>query len=232
MASSTSTTTTPSAAGIWNGTDSVTGLSIIGYIDSTGMAVFVRSDGVQFAGASQVSGATVVAAVAGYTSFGTSFSDGSTYGLGTLNGTVASGSTLTLSLTFTTNSGTQQNGSWSLGFSTLSNSGASLGTLNANYSDATTGAVISINDGVITGQDATNGCVLNGMVTVPSSTTDVYDVTLAFANCIGSYSALNGLQLTGLGAFNGGTSPAQLTIAVSGANAAGKYALVLNLTVN
>lgn len=112
-----------SATGIWGGTDSMTGLSVAGYIDSAGEAVFIRADGVQFVGATQVSGDTLVAAVVAYTNFGSTFSDGSTYGLGTLNGTVATGSTLTLSLSFTTNGGTAQTGSWSLSFSTLTNSG-------------------------------------------------------------------------------------------------------------
>jgi hypothetical protein len=62
----------------------VTGLSVAGYIDSAGEAVFIRADGVQFVGATQVSGNTVVAAVVAYTNFGSTFSDGSTYGLGTL----------------------------------------------------------------------------------------------------------------------------------------------------
>jgi len=102
---------------------------------------------------------------------------------------------------------------------------ASLGSLNAKYSAATTGAAISINDGVVSGQGAANGCVLNGSVTVPGSNADVYDMTLTLANCAASFAALNG-QFTGLAALNDGTSPAQLTIAVSGAAAAragGRY---------
>src|SRR5215472_6240799 len=95
--------TNASATGVWGGTDSVTGLSVVGYIDSGGNAAFIRADGVQFVGATEVSGDTLVAAVVAYTNFGSTFKDGSTYGLGTLNGTVATGSTLTLSLNFTTN---------------------------------------------------------------------------------------------------------------------------------
>jgi hypothetical protein len=145
---------TQSSTGIWGGTDSVTGLAVTGYIDSAGDAVFVRNDGVQFAGPTQLSGDTLIAAVVGYTDFPSTFSDGSTYGLGTLNCTVATGSTLTLSLTFTTNGGTMLSRSWSLTFNTLTDCGSSLGTIAANYTDTASGSVNSISaDGVMAGQN-------------------------------------------------------------------------------
>lgn len=222
-----------SATGIWGGTDSATGLSLIGYINSAGQAVFIRGDGVQFVGATQVSADTLVAAVVGYADFGTTFSDGSSYGLGTLNGTVTTGSSLALSLTFTTNGGTREDSSWTLAYNSLSNSGSSLGTISANYTDSANGSVVTISaDGVMTGQNPQNGCVLNGTVTVTNSTYDVYQVAVTFENCTGSYAPLNGLQLTGLAAVNNGTSPAQVTIGLSGANAMGKFAIVLNLVVS
>ena len=222
--------TNASATGIWGGTDSVTGLSVAGYIDSAGEAVFIRADGVQFVGATQVSGDTVVAAVVAYTNFGSTFNDGSTYGLGTLNGTVATGNTLSLSLSFTTNGGTAESGSWSLTFSSLTNSGSSLGTISANYTDTASGSVISIaGDGVVTGQNPANSCVVNGTITIINSSYDIYQVSLTYQNCTGSYAVLNGLQLTGLAVVNPNTSPTQLTISVAGSSPSGKFALVLYL---
>jgi hypothetical protein len=221
---------TASATGIWGGSDSVTGMSVAGYVDSAGEAVFIRADGVQFVGATQVSGDTLVAAVVAYTNFGSMFSDGSTYGLGTLNGMVATGSTLTLSLSFTTNGGTAETGSWSLTFSTLTNSGSSLGTISANYTDTASGSVISISgDGVVTGQNPANSCVLNGMITVINSSYDIYQVSLTYENCTGSYAVLNGLQLTGLAVLNPNTSPTQLTITLAGASSGSKFGLLLYL---
>lgn len=221
----------PSATGIWEGTDSVTGTTVTGYVDSAGNAVFIRSDGVQFVGPTQLSGDTFVAAVIGYSSFPATFADGSNYGLGTLNGTVAPGSTLTLTLSFTTNGGTAEGGSWSLTYSTLSSSGSSLATLSANYTDSTGSSVISISgNGVMTGQNAANSCVLNGTVTIIDSTYDIYQVALTYENCTGSYAVLNGLQLTGFAVLNPNTAPTQLTIEVAGASTTGKFALVLNLT--
>jgi len=222
--------TNQSATGIWDGTDSVTGLNVAGYVDSAGEAVFIRSDGVQFAGATQVSGDTLVAAVVGYTNFGSMFNDGSTYGLGTLNGTVASGSTLTLTLSFTTNGGTAETGSWSLTFSTLTNSGSSLSAISANYTDTASGSVVSISgNGVMTGQDPANSCVVNGTITVINSSYDIYQVSLTYESCTGSYAVLNGLTLTGLAAFNPNTSPTQLTICIAGASSGGKFGIVLYL---
>lgn len=221
-----------SATGVWGGTDSVTGMSVAGYIDSAGNAVFVRADGVQFVGATQVSGDTLVAAVVVYTNFGTgsTFKDGSTFGLGTLNGTVATGSALTLSLSFTTNGGTSGSGSWSLAFNTLTNSGSSLTAISANYTDNASGSVISISaDGVVTGQNPANSCVLNGTVTLINGSYDTYQVALTYENCTGSYAVLNGLQLTGLAVLNPNTSPTQLTISVAGATTASKFGLVLYL---
>jgi hypothetical protein len=221
----------PSATGIWQGTDLVTGTSVTGYIDSANNAVFIRGDGVQFVGPTQLSGDTVIAAVIGYASFPATFTDGSNYGLGTLNGTVATGSTLQLILSFTTNGGTAETGSWSLTYSALSSSGSSLGTLSANYTDTASGSVLSINgNGVMTGQNPANSCVLNGTATIIDSTYDIYQVALTYESCTGSYAVLNGVQLTGLAVLDPNTSPTQLTIEVAGASTTGKFALVLNLT--
>jgi hypothetical protein len=231
--SNSTTPTTASATGIWGGTDSSSGQTITGFVDASGLGVFIRADGVQFVGPIQVAGTTVAATVVGYTSFPSTFSDGSTYGLGTLNGTVASGSTLTLTLTFTTNGGTAVPGAWSLSFNTLTNNGSSLGAISANYTDSASGSVVTItSSGAMTSQNAANGCVLNGSVTVVNSAYDIYEVSLTYEDCTaaGGDAPLNGVQFTGLAVLDPNASPAQVTIAVAGTNSSGdKYSLVLNL---
>lgn len=228
--SGSTTPTTESATGIWGGTDSSTGQSITGFVDSSGLGVFIRGDGVQFVGSVQVSGSTVAATVIGYTSFPSTFSDGSTSGLGTLNGTVQSDNSLTLTLAFTTVDGTLMPGSWTLTFNTLTNSGSSLQAITANYTDTAGGSVVTISgSGTISGQNSANSCVLNGTVTIINSTYDIYQVSLTYENCKGTYAPLNGVELTGLAVLNPNTSPQQLTIALSGANSSGKFSLVLNL---
>lgn len=225
--------TTPTATGIWTGSDTVTGQGVIGYIDTAGTAVIIRADGVQFVGPTQLSGDTLIAAVIGYSNFPATFTDGSNYGLGTLNGTVASGSTLTLTLSFTTNGGTLLTDSWSLTYSALSTSGSSLSTLAANYTDSASGSVLSISaNGAMSSQNATTGCVLNGTASIIDSAYDIYRVTITYGNCTGSYAPLNGVQLTGVAVLNSSTSPSQLTIEVAGASTTAKFALLLNLAAS
>ena len=220
-------TTNASATGVWSGTDSTTGLGVTALINSAGQATFIRSDGVQFVGSVQVSGSTLAVTVDGYTDYSSTFSDGSNFGIGTLNGTVTTGATLTASLAFTTHGGTAMGGNWSLTFEPLSNDASSTAAISGNYTDHVTGAVLSIaGDGVMTSQNAANGCVLNGSLATQDSTHDLYEVAFTYGNCTGVDAALNGVQFTGLATLNPGFTPAQITMAVTGASSASKYAIV------
>ena len=89
--------TTQSATGVWSGSDSVSGAGVTAIINSTGQAAFIRSDGVLFTGTAQVSGGNLAVAVDGYPQFPSAFSDGSDYGIGTLNGTVTTGASVAMS---------------------------------------------------------------------------------------------------------------------------------------
>jgi hypothetical protein len=230
---SSSTTTNESATGVWSGTDSVSGLSVTAFINSAGQATFMRGDGVQFDGTAQISGDTLAVTVDGYSNFPAAFSDGSTYGLGTLNGTVSTGSSISATLSFTTNGGTAIGGSWSLTFESLSNNASSTAAVSANYTDSVTGAVLSVtSNGDMTEQNASNGCVLNGSISTEDSTHDIYEVAYSFGNCTGTYAVLNGVQFMGLASLNTGTSPAQLTMAVTGASSTSKYAIISTLNAS
>jgi hypothetical protein len=223
-------TTDQSATGVWAGTDSVTSLQVTGIINSAGQATFIRSDGVQFAGTVDVSGTTLAATVTGYTNFGQTFSDGSTYGIGTLNGTVSTGSSLTATLTFTTNGNTALTGSWSLSFETLSNTASSTGAVAGMYTDNATGATLAIaSNGVMSEQNTANGCVLNGSISTTDSSVNVYEVSYTLEDCTGTYAPLNGVQFTGLAYLDTNASPVELVIAVAGANSTSKYAIVSDL---
>src|SRR5580692_7491898 len=75
--SATTTTTNASATGVWSGTDSVSNLAVTAFINSAGLADFIRADGLQFVGTVQISGSTLDVAVDGYSNLGgTAFSDG------------------------------------------------------------------------------------------------------------------------------------------------------------
>jgi hypothetical protein len=227
--SNTTGTTNASAAGVWSGSDSVSGLGVSALINSAGQAMFLRSDGVVFSGAAQVSGNTLALTVDGYSAFPAGFSDGSTYGIGTLNGTVTTGSNISATISFTTNGGTAITGNWSLSYSTLSNNSSSTSTISGNYTDTTTGAVLSItSSGSMTSQSANNGCVLNGSVSTTDSSLNIYQVSYSLGNCTATYAVLNGVQFTGLATLNP-SSPAQITMVVTGASTTNQYAIVSTL---
>ena len=221
------TVTPASPVGVWVGSDSVTSLNITAYINSAGQATVFRSDGVQFDGAVQISGSTMAATVTGYTDFSSTFNDGSNAGIGTLNGTVSTGNSLSATLTFTTDGGTMITGTWQLNFEAQSNDASSTAAVSGNYTDNVTGTVLSINNsGVMTSQNANNGCVLNGSISSSDATHDIYEVAFSYGDCTGTYAVLNAVQFTGLATLNASASPHQLSWAVSGASTTAKYGML------
>jgi hypothetical protein len=227
------TNTTQSAAGVWLGTDATSGLDITAIIAASGQATFIRGDGVQFDGDVQVSGSTLAAAVTGYTNFDGTFTDGSTYGLGTVNATVTTQSAIDGTLSFTTNGGTSITGSWQLGYASYATSGASVSAVTATYTDTVTGGSLTINSaGALTGTNPTNGCVLNGTISAPSSSYNVYQVSYTLGNCAGTADVLDGIAFTGLATLNNSISPVQLIIAVAGSSSTAKYAIVSTLNAS
>jgi hypothetical protein len=233
----TSGTTTPSTdnatiAGLWGGTDSDTGDTLNVLISSTNQMVVIRSDGVQFAGLLEVSGDTLAAAIDGYASFGTSFSDSSVYGIGTLNGTVVPSSSIAATIAFTTTQNTSVPGSWSLTPGSLTTIGSSLTTVAGDFTDSSTGATVTITaSGSMTSRNATTGCVLNGTIGTSDSSIDVYQVSYTLESCTGDYAVLNGITYTGLGYVDNTTSPLKLTYAVSGSTGtSSNFGIVSSLT--
>jgi hypothetical protein len=231
--SSATSMTNASATGIWSGSDSVSHLGITAMVNAAGQAVFIRADGAQFVGMLQVSGGALAATVDGYSAFGVAFSDGSNFGIGTLNGTVATGGALNAALTFATHGGSDIGGAWALTFEPRSGDGSSSAAVSGNYTDHVSGAVLSItSSGVMSSQNAANGCVLNGAISTADAAHDVYEVAFTYGNCTGAYAPLNGVQFTGLASLNTDISPTQLIVAAagtaagSGAAGAGKYGIV------
>ena len=225
-----------SATGVWSGTDAVNALAVTAFINSSGQSTFIRSDGVLFTGTTQVSGSNLAAALDGYVNFPATFTDGSSYGIGTLNGSVSTGTSLSATLSFTTNGGTNIGGNWGLSFESTSNNSSSPATVSGNYTDTVTSQVLAINsNGVMSQQNASgttfSGCVLNGTISTTDTTHNVYEVSYTLESCTGSAQALNGAQFTGLASLNTAQSPAQLTIAVTGTSSSGtQFGIVSTLT--
>lgn len=238
----TSTGATASAQGIWAGTDSASGLELTGFISSSDQAVFFRSDGEQYVGSAQVSGTSLTIDLSGYTQFGSPYPDGATYGTGSFSGSFSAGSSISGTMNFTTSANTAITSGWSLGFDALYDQASSLGTIAGVYTDRLaavnsgvdplSGASVSISSsGVMYGQGSTDGCVLNGTVTVVNGSYDIYQVSYTYGDCTGSYAVLNGVPFSGLAELNATQSPAQVIVAVNGqSSSGGHYGVVSDLT--
>jgi hypothetical protein len=216
--------TNVSAGGIWEGTDPIAGLELIGVVTETGEARFIRADGLQSFGNASVSGTSISGSYTGLLPFGFMFFDGSTCGTGTFSGTVRERQSITATFNFKTSSGASDSGSGTFNYNALYDRDSSLATIAGNYLDPDTGAVINVNsNGVIFSQDAVTGCVLNGQVSIIDSRYNVYRVEYQFESCEGFQVYLNGTTATGIGVLDNTVDPERAVIGVT--NATARYAL-------
>lgn len=216
--------TNASPGGIWQGTDSFTGLSVTGLVTETGEFHFIRSDGVQSFGTLTVSGNNVTANVTGATPVGGAFPDGSTTGTGTFTGTVQARTSLTGTLAFRTSRGLATNSTITLSFNALYNRSSSLATIAGNYRDPTSNGVVSVNsNGVVFEQQVATGCVINGTISIINATYNAYRVSYTFANCRSPNTILNGTTANGIGTLDNTVVPETAIIGV--VNATAGYAL-------
>lgn len=230
---STTTVQNASPGGIWQGTDSVSGLQVIGIIDESGAGHFLRADGVQFVGTATTSGNSISGSIEGYTNFGTTFPDGSTSGSGTISGTIAARSSLSGTVQFTTAGGTASSGTLDLTFNQLYNAGSSLATIAGNYSYTTPNGVVVVTiaaDGTVTAQDPNTGCVVDGVVSIIDVSYNAYQVELTYSSCLGTAGALDGIQFSGLLTYDNTVSPAVSYAGVTGSGGGTTYAIVYQLT--
>jgi hypothetical protein len=216
--------------GIWRGTESVSGLQVVGLVDEAGDFHFVRSDNVQYVGTASVSINSVTANFDGYTQAGTTFPDGSTRGTGSVSGTIQARTTLTLMYQFRTLAGTVSNGTLNLTFDVLYNRVSSLTTISGNFTNPQNGVVVTVSsNGSVFSQDPTSGCVLNGTVTIINAAYNAYRVDFSYASCTGQTAFLNGLQFSGLGTLDNTVTPERAIIGVTAQSGGSKYSLVYSL---
>jgi hypothetical protein len=214
-----------SPGGIWTGTTSG-GQTIIGIVTESGEFHFLRDDGVQSIGTAAVSGNAATASFTGITEVGTTFTDGSTSGSGTITATIAERSTINGSSTFTTTSGTAASDTFSLTYSALYDRDSSLATIMGNFQEPN-GTVVSVDgNGNIFSQDASTGCVVNGVASIIDSRYDAYHIQYTFSSCTGAEAVLNGETFTGLAALDNTVAPEQAVIGVTSVVGATKLALI------
>lgn len=222
--------TNASAGGIWRGTESTSGLQVVGLVDEAGEFHFIRSDNVQYVGSASVAGNALTANVEGFVPFGFEFPDGSTHGTGTISATIQARSTIDASTQFQTDAGTASNGTLSLTFDALYNRASSLTTISGNFTNPQTGVVVTVgSDGSVFSQDPSTGCVLNGTVTVIDAAYNAYRVQYDYANCAGQTAALNGVQFSGLATLDNTVTPERVLIGSTGQSGSVKYAAVITL---
>jgi hypothetical protein len=227
--SSTNALTNASPGGIWQGTDPVSGLALYGVITESGQFHFFLADGAQYVGTLTTSGDTVSGTLSGYLPSGLFYPDGSTHGTGTVTGTIMERQTISATINYTTANGSSSSDSGSLTFNTLYDSGSSLTTIAGNYRDPETNTTISVDDsGVIFAQDAANGCVVNGQISIIDSQYDAYQVQYSFSSCQGSGAYLNNTTATGLAALDTTVSPNLAYIGV--VNTQANYVLTQQFT--
>jgi hypothetical protein len=224
------TPTNASPGGIWRGTESVSGLKIIGLVDEAGEFHFIRSDDAQYVGTATMSGNSLTASLEGFVALGFAFTDGSTHGTGTISGTLQARSSINLTTQFRTDGGASSSGTLNLTFDSLYNRPSSLATLSGNFANSLDRSVVTVNsDGSIFSQDPTTGCVINGAASIVNATYNAYHVQFSYGNCTGQAAVLNGVQFTGMATLDNTVTPEQAIIGVTGQAGGVKYAVVLAL---
>jgi len=144
--------------------------------------------------------------------------DGSTSGTTELTGTVAQRATLTLTGTDTTSMGTVYPAvtlTWT--YDSLYALTPSLSMIAGNYTDGSETLTISAT-GAISEQDPTTGCVVNGQLTIPSSSYNAYSFSVNYANCTGANAVLNGTTATGLATYDNTVTPNEIDAGWHGTN--------------
>jgi hypothetical protein len=217
-----------SVGGIWEGTDS-DGDTIVGLVTEAGAFHFIDPFGQGYGTASVSNGNQVSANYTYVADLGTTFSDGSTRATCTLTGTVVERQSLAVNSQCTSTTGNASQVSVTLAFNALYNRDASLATIAGNYNDL--GDVLNINGaGVLFEQDASDGCVLNGQVTVVNPAYNAYQVQFTVSNCNANFAELNGTNWSGIGTLDNTVSPEEVIFGVVGnvtvSGTVGTFALV------
>jgi len=171
--------TTP---GLWEGTvTSTTGQSsMVGLTNAAGQSVWMTTNGRVWSGQMPTTGTQFNATMAGYMYPGSRFPDGTNYGISSMMFNYGNGAWTGQY------SGTGDAGTFNVTMSPMWNQPASLGTLAGTYTRTTSiGYTMTMSiaaDGVMTATD-TRGCVINGTVTVPDPTHNLYQISATATSC-------------------------------------------------
>ena len=138
------------------------------------------------------------------------YADGSSYGSGTLTGTVTPRSMLNLSTQFTTAMGSASSTTLQLSYDPVYQRASTLATIAGNFVDGA-GNVMSIS----------GSGVINGTMSILDSTYNAYGIQLTYASCTGAYAVWNALTFSGIGTLENERSPEEIIASATATTAAG-----------
>jgi len=238
--------TNASPGGIWVGTDPLSpGHPVLGLVAETGELLFLDAgwtSGVYYVGQFKTDGSSINATVDAITTPGSQYPDRATSGTGTLGGHIVERTSIDGNVIINTDPATSIAGgqvfstSLSLTFSDQYNRASSLTTIAGNYSSTYpdnygthTLALNISSDGELFAQDASTGCVINGMVSTIDTRFNLYAVTIATLNCATELGVPDGAQLKGLATLNNSQSPEYVIIGVSDTASPKKAAVMTSM---
>jgi hypothetical protein len=190
--------------------------------------------GVYYVGQFTTTGNTTTAKVDAITAQFSSYPDRATSGTGTLDGHLIQRTSIDGSVTINTDPATLIAGgqtfanSLSVTFSTRYNRPSSLDTIAGNYGQSSLTLTIA-SDGVLSAQDASTGCAINGTIVTIDPHFNLYAVTLSTMNCSGEFGVPDGAHLKGLATLDDSQDPESLYIGAADSVSATKSAMTIQV---
>jgi hypothetical protein len=187
-----------SVGGIWQGVDN-SGNDIVALVTEDGEFRFLdmTNEAQGFGTATVANGNAVTLSYTFVAPLGFTLDDGSTSATCTGSGTVQERQALSVSVNCTTALNNAYTASAALTYNATYDRDSSLATIAGLYDDL--GNVLSIDsNGVLFEQDANDGCVFNGQVSVVDPAWNAYRFTFTVSNCTGQYAPMNGSSWTGI----------------------------------
>jgi len=191
--------------GYWEGVDDQ-GASIVVLATDDGVVHYFSDSGAQGTGTATVNSRMVSVEMTLAAPLGSTLSDGSATADCTGTGRVFQRLQFDLTLSCMTDMGGTLDSTIPLEFNHVFDLDGALATVAGQY-DAS-GVVLNIDgNGVMDEQDPSTGCVLNGQIAVVDPRFDIYDIAFTFGNCTGADAKLNGVDFTGLAAYDDTQTP-------------------------
>lgn len=218
-----------SIGGVWNGADT-SGRGFVGLADEAGEFHLIGEDGTQYVGTASTMGEAVSASADRLVRPGAAGAP--KYDAASLKGKVQQRTALSVTITPAAAAARSFAAETiSLQFNPIYNNPSSLAMFEGEYTDPSTGNMITVTgSGTIFWRDANTGCLASGAVSEINAHYNVYEVQFSYSACQGADAGLNGVEFTGLGTLDTSVQPTQAVIGVSGEAGGRGYAIDMRLS--